>query len=1570
MAPLNFMDYSMKQNDSILSNSSISEPKLSKAEVEKTLDMVSRMGAFKPLKEGSKSLALARQQVHFSGDSDIKVVRSKAPRYDKPKTSAKKLTKRQIAELKNNKQVFKGASLASACQRAYQGIFDTNFKFGIEAATTENMRILIDKILEKVKSSINESKVTIEHVLKMDGETLNKIVVSLSFLVAGIAFCGAFSDVSVYMKFLFGVAASMAAAYPFLSEIRDYVLGRIMKHITGVNPIETFAKFGNPTDEEVAEVEEMSRLHEIQMAALRAQTETQYESWIKIVSDAVRATEGPWYESSLDSIAPMLHMICEFIASIAGVITGFCFTGDISKIVKSITTSAKTRSDLQCIINEALKWISGYVDMVSGTSFKDMFSQNAELENWGESVHAMYIDFSSGKLEMVPSNSQRVSSLTIRGGEIARKQMSMSAGAWAYHRYCSGMLAKMEAQFNTSGMPSEERQIPLCVCFRGASGVGKSYVTNAFIDELAMRVLKGERQKQYVTDHAKEKWLFLPEEDHANGYNGQFATIIDDMGQFLTQKGQKDDMQQIIRWCNAAPCRLNAAELEKKGSLVFNSPLVMASTNLYQYWSPSLALPEAFVRRFDIWVDMVPHIKYCTEATKNGEPADRRLDRSKVNKALNLNLCEYRLLKVTDPIQQVFELDRILTFKELVDVMVKKFQGNKDSHEALMGALHERRTNLFERFNGNDSVEVDYEGNFQSRVVNSVSAGYNKVRSAFHTYKAAMSIRAMFTAHKEKLMYIACCLCALVAIYVAIKVFNWFKKSFFCKNNEFHTKYEAELLDGSKTPILFHNMLIRSILTRNVFHMYRVDDDPMSEESFGTLTMITGRICMLNAHYIDQMKTVYAAGIVKAVKLYKHGNTKMCYTIPITRFIDPKNISMDSTSDIALINLGEAVQVCRDIKSFFCTDEAYLQNRDFETILVAARSPHTLHTYRVKDTLISAPLEIKGNVHTEVVIYEADTQVGDCGSLLYYTGDFPNHTERIVGIHMAGVSGPGPKKGYAGIVTQAKLAKLLEAFEVGPEREFSIVPQGDVLNTQSCHEIVTQATKPVFQPSNTAIIKSKLYAELHPVTKAPAHLSTFTDAEGEKVSPLMKAHAKQNSHNVHVDENNLDIVKKEVYRELKQFMVNTGSKLTIEEAIVGRADLKALGPIPRKTSAGYTYAGNGKVKQGKKQFFGSEGDYVLEGELYDDLKDRVQNITKTMEKGIVPEDRVYMDILKDETLPLAKVEIGKTRMISACDLPMSVIYRQYYGAVCNDLVVSRLLNGMAIGINPYSQEWEFLTRLLKAKGDKVVAGDFGSYDNSQTCQLIQAVMWIMSKLTNLTSENDLTVMKCLSVTLSQPYHVSGSKIYELDHGMPSGNPMTSIMNSVFGLVVFRLCWGELMQASFYSYAGCIRAFSTHVKLVMYGDDNLLNISDEVIDRFNQTTMMSTFPRFGLTYTSDEKTDANPPPFRNITQVTFLKRSFIYNDVLGRHACGLDIPTIYNMLHYTKKGGSSDSITVDNCYNAVREASLHGKIFFEYTVRRLLPIVKEKLGHDLIVDDYETAILETTGYKPSWMKEHI
>lgn len=87
------------------------------------------------------------------------------------------------------------------------------------------------------------------------------------------------------------------------------------------------------------------------------------------------------------------------------------------------------------------------------------------------------------------------------------------------------------------------------------------------------------------------------------------------------------------------------------------------------------------------------------------------------------------------------------------------------------------------------------------------------------------------------------------------------------------------------------------------------------------------------------------------------------------------------------------------------------------------------------------------------------------------------------------------------------------------------------------------------------------------------------------------------------------------------------------------------------------------------------------------------------------------------------------------------------------------------------------------------------------------------------------------------------------------------------------------------------AFDDHVYVITYGDDNVVNISDEICCVFNQRAVIQCMPKIGLVYTSENKEDKNPPEYRFLREVNFLKRGFRYSSEYSRWVAPLDMLTI-------------------------------------------------------------------------------
>jgi len=167
-----------------------------------------------------------------------------------------------------------------------------------------------------------------------------------------------------------------------------------------------------------------------------------------------------------------------------------------------------------------------------------------------------------------------------------------------------------------------------------------------------------------------------------------------------------------------------------------------------------------------------------------------------------------------------------------------------------------------------------------------------------------------------------------------------------------------------------------------------------------------------------------------------------------------------------------------------------------------------------------------------------------------------------------------------------------------------------------------------------------------------------------------------------------------------------------------------------------------------------------------------------------------------------------------------------------------------------------------------------------------------------------------------------------------------------------MCWIHIHNDDMMS----VREFVKHVKLIVYGDDNALGVSDEKKDIFNQWTIAEAMSFFGQKYTAENKED-DPPKLRSIYDIEFLKRTFRYEPRLGRHVAPLRMATIVEMPYWTKKEGY-DEIWRDNFDNALKELSLHPPEKFEERASEMLARASEA-GHFPLIIDRNTLVDEIT-----------
>lgn len=455
--------------------------------------------------------------------------------------------------------------------------------------------------------------------------------------------------------------------------------------------------------------------------------------------------------------------------------------------------------------------------------------------------------------------------------------------------------------------------------------------------------------------------------------------------------------------------------------------------------------------------------------------------------------------------------------------------------------------------------------------------------------------------------------------------------------------------------------------------------------------------------------------------------------------------------------------------------------------------------------------------------------------------------------------------------------------------------------------------------ADTGIVKTPLHNTYKASTVAPARLKPF-ELDGERVYPMDNAIKKYSTPTKYLDPEILEVVEDVLYNKVCQATHGFARQIrTFEEAVRGvEGGAMDCRGIPRSTSAGWPLCD--KYHNGKTDIFGAKDDYdfTLPGAI--EVRKMVDEAIGLMKEGVRP-FFVYKDFLKDETLDLSKVAIGKTRLISAAPLVYVIICRMY----CIDFTVaimkSMIENGCCVGINCYSKDWSVLEKYLTKFSmeqifAKLIAGDYSGFDTNEVPQLHRVILNVMNRWYNDGLENQrIREIIWLEVTASR--HINGSVIYQWRKSLPSGHPMTTIINSLYNLGLMIGCYilahNRQLESAWH--------FFRHVSPEVYGDDNAAGVSDEKVDIYNQNTLVRLMEEFGQVYTNETKSGTGPD-YRNINEISFLKRRFRHDPLVPYTLAPLELKSILELPMWCSDKTRVTEIMHTNIERALMELSAH------------------------------------------------
>jgi hypothetical protein len=720
--------------------------------------------------------------------------------------------------------------------------------------------------------------------------------------------------------------------------------------------------------------------------------------------------------------------------------------------------------------------------------------------------------------------------------------------------------------------------------------------------------------------------------------------------------------------------------------------------------------------------------------------------------------------------------------------------------------------------------------------------------------------------------------------------------------------------------------------------------------TFGTITNIVGQIFLMPGHfytYFQHRKPV-------EMRMMHCDSTKVEIVKPYNEFFGTI-VGLDgdnAPNDALLFSIPNFIRGKSIISHFVSKDEisklyerkvyVTLSGMDYEkngaVVSTSVSGPADLlmdkvHTYDLETSRGNIPVTA-----CSVAAYTLPTKAGDCGKILSANCD--SLLGRVLGIH---VSGSKSGFNFAQIVLKEELLDAVAFFpaiaQCARGMNNVIEGEGTPLDTGVIH--LGKLPEHLPQSSRTTIVPSRMHGMLSEPTTKPAMLRpTIVKKDGEEVlwDPLVEGAKKAGRTCGYVATHILDAAARDVLNICKTNFKEGGpkvEKIEYEDAIKGVEGDDLFQPINRTTSPGYPYMTQKKMRsqKGKTNWMGKD-----EWEFTTEEAQQLKADTMKMEKDAAesnPLDVIWVDTLKDERRPNEKADAGNTRVISNGPMHFNILFRMYFMAALAFIRHNRIFNGVAVGINVWDREWDHLAKWLLANSKRLIDGDFKNFDGTLMDQFMWKIFWILDSMYD---DEFHTIRYNLWYQVVYAIRVCRGVVYQCTHSLPSGFVATAEVNSLFVNLVFRCAY--LMLAAVHCPAECsMKSFNENVRLIAYGDDNVLSITPKALGWFNMETLVKVMKLFGMEYTAADKS-ANIVNNKTIEEISFLKRGFrMVDSVFGNtmvYLCPAELATRLEMLNWTKQRNfDSNPEESDVVSEVIKEIAMHGKAVYDEIVPKIV-----------------------------------
>nr|NP_786910.1 putative RNA-dependent RNA polymerase [Canine vesivirus] len=272
----------------------------------------------------------------------------------------------------------------------------------------------------------------------------------------------------------------------------------------------------------------------------------------------------------------------------------------------------------------------------------------------------------------------------------------------------------------------------------------------------------------------------------------------------------------------------------------------------------------------------------------------------------------------------------------------------------------------------------------------------------------------------------------------------------------------------------------------------------------------------------------------------------------------------------------------------------------------------------------------------------------------------------------------------------------------------------------------------------------------------------------------------------------------------------------------------------------------------------------------------------------VPIPHEYQLGLKDELRPKDKIAVGKRRLIWGCDVGVAVVAASAFKEVSSAIMAMSEFDFIQVGINMDGTAVETLYKRLYTPGTHRYCVDYSKWDSTQPPNVTRMSLELLRHFTDKSPVVDSAV-----ATLSSPsIAVFGGVSFKTNGGLPSGMPLTSILNSLnhcllVGSAIIQVLESKGVDVNWNIY--------DTIDLFTYGDDGVY-----IVPNFVHSVMPEVFSclsSYGLKPTRTDKSSAPITEIPLSEPIEFLKRQFVRNQ-FGVRAL-LDRSSLIRQFYYIK-----------------------------------------------------------------------